>query len=196
MDISRAKRIWIWISRCTHSLGFGVQSPNDYRYICDVVNQHYPYYAYESLRVIYPDLSSVMRKLYELYFRMINDRQPSLIVDYRPDCNASGAYMQAGCHSAQYTKINSVQDFPDSSLASFIRLTFDSDAPSAIRSLLNKINDKSVLVLEGIYKNNTSKRLWKEIIINKKTTVTFDLYFCGIIFFDKKRYKQNYIVNF
>jgi len=31
---------------------------------------------------------------------------------------------------------------------------------------------------------------------DKRTGVTFDLYYCGIVFFNKKRFKQNYIVNF
>ena len=53
-----------------------------------------------------------------------------------------------------------------------------------------------MLILEGIYNVKHSKELWKEIVDDDRTGITYDLYDCGIVFFDKKKYKQNYIVNF
>ena len=40
----------VWLSRINHCRGFGVQSPSAYAFIRYVVNEHYPYYAYEDLR--------------------------------------------------------------------------------------------------------------------------------------------------
>jgi hypothetical protein len=54
----------------------------------------------------------------------------------------------------------------------------------------------SMLIIEGIYSSKNSKELWKKIVDDERTGITYDLYDCGLVFFDKKKYKQNYIVNF
>ena len=49
------------------------------------------------------------------------------------------------------------------------------------------------MIVEAIRKN---RAFWREIVADERTGVTFDLYYCGIVMFDKKRHKQNYIINF
>ena len=51
-------------------------------------------------------------------------------------------------------------------------------------------------MVEGIYESRKNRDAWADIVNNMPNVVTFDLYYCGLIFFDKKRYKQNYIINF
>ena len=41
-----------------------------------------------------------------------------------------------------------------------------------------------------------AKKFWQQIQNDTRTRICFDLYYCGIVLFDKKRQKQNYIVNF
>ena len=48
---------------------------------------------------------------------------------------------------------------------------------------------------EGIKSSHAAREIWKSMMNDSRTGVTFDLYYCGILFFDK-RIKQNYIVNF
>ena len=36
----------------------------------------------------------------------------------------------------------------------------------------------------------------EQIVASESTGITFDLYDIGLVFFDKARYKQHYIVNF
>jgi hypothetical protein len=47
--------------------------------------------------------------------------------------------------------------------------------------------------VEGIYRD---WQRWKEWVQDERVGVTFDLYYCGIVFFDKKRYKFYYVINF
>ena len=56
-------------------------------------------------------------------------------------------------------------------------------------------NTRTLLVIEGIGHDTAAKALWQKLLNDNRTGITFDLYYCGIVFFDK-RYKQNYIVNF
>lgn len=40
------------------------------------------------------------------------------------------------------------------------------------------------------------KALWKKIQQDDRTGITFDLYDLGIVFFDRTKIKQHYLVNF
>jgi hypothetical protein len=55
------------------------------------------------------------------------------------------------------------------------------------------VDEHSVLIMEDIRKDQT---LWQEIVHDKRTGVTFDLYYCGIVMFDVKRHQHNYMINF
>lgn len=59
--------------------------------------------------------------------------------------------------------------------------------------LLSKCNEQSVLVIEGIFRD---WQRWKAIEQDKRVGTTFDLYYCGILFFDKNRYHHHYTINF
>jgi hypothetical protein len=59
--------------------------------------------------------------------------------------------------------------------------------------LYNKVDEHTVLIAEAIWKN---KEAWRIITTDERTGVTFDLYYCGIVLFEKKRTRINYIINF
>jgi len=164
----------IWLKRIRYCRGFGIQSPSDYWLVRYVINEHWPYYQYETLG---KDDGWLRQKLGRLYFRLANWLQPDMIMsdDYRD-------YLSAGCRTAS---------FGDS--ASFFLLSLTGNYQSKLSSIYNKVTNDSVLVVEGIQHD---KRFWRELISDHRTSVTFDLYYCGIVLFDKKRHKINYIINF
>lgn len=51
-----------------------------------------------------------------------------------------------------------------------------------------------VYVIENIHANAESYALWKSLILSPKVVVSFDLYDCGVLFFDGKMPKFNYKV--
>jgi hypothetical protein len=61
--------------------------------------------------------------------------------------------------------------------------------------LLEIANSHSVLIFEGIHKDVDIFLFWKRLVKDSRTFVSFDLYYCGVVFFDKKMYKRNYKVN-
>lgn len=54
----------------------------------------------------------------------------------------------------------------------------------------------TVFVIDGIRAGRSMKAFWKEACAHPAATVTVDLYSLGLIFFDPKLYKRNYIVYF
>ena len=96
--------------------------------------------------------------------------------------DAYQAYMQAGCRKAKFGESTEM-----------IRLTLEGDYRNRLMGIYNKVNDATLLIVEHLWKD---KPFWQEIVNDERTRVTFDLYYCGIVLFDKKRTKINYIINF
>lgn len=177
-DMNLLKRLWVHLSRLHHSLGFGIQSPSDYAFVRYVINEHWPYYAYQQLDAMTKD--SMRRKLGKLYFRLANWRQPSQM--QRDDYET---FWLAGCR-----KTKMVDEVTHIELG---RMTLCGNYRQQMPAIYNKVDSQSVLVIEGIFRD---RDFWREIERDSRTGVTFDLYYCGIVFFDKKRHKKNYIINF
>ena len=76
------------------------------------------------------------------------------------------------------------------------RISLKGDYRSVVDKLMNFTGRKSIFIIQRIKKNRESHRYWEELINDSRVGVTFDLYYCGIVFFDRKIYKQNYLVNF
>ena len=60
----------------------------------------------------------------------------------------------------------------------------------------DKMDSKSIMVIYGIYSNKEMEQVWQRLATDSRSGITFDLYDVGIILFDKKITKQDYIVNF
>jgi len=167
-------RILIWLRRIRHCRGFGIQSPTDYRFVRQVINESWPYHAYDEVPY---DGDWLKRKLGLLYLRIANDRQPRHVIDKIGVMD----YVKAGCKNAE------LADDIDKVELAIVPIAVDYDR------LLNRCGEQSVVVFQDIYKQ---KPLWHCIEYDQRVRVTFDLYYCGIVLFDKRRAPNNYIVNF
>ncbi len=164
----------VWLSRITHCRGFGIQSPADYWLVRYVINEHWPYYQYDALGR-YDDW--LTRKLGYLYFRLANWRQPQVIT-----ADGYRSYLQAGCRKASFGEA-----------AELVLLRLDSEWRGRLDVLFQRVDEHSVLMVEGIWKN---RKAWADIVNDERTGICFNLYYCGIVLFDRKRTKQHYIINF
>lgn len=181
----------VWLRRMRHSRGFGIQSPRDYSFIRYVVNEHYPYYAYADLAKALPNISKRTRKLCELYFRISNYCQANIIVNCLPTEEAYSEYFHAGCH-----KSTIVDNLDDVDTIELLRVSVHQIDSTFVDKLLAKVNDKSLVIIEGIHHDKETRKTWRNVIKQEQVIISFDLYYTGILFFDNKRYKQHYIINF
>ncbi len=172
--LQRLRYVLVWLKRVGHCRGFGIQSPTDYWLVRYVINEHWPYYQYASLG---REDEWLIRKMGRLYFRIANWLQPRVI-----ESDGYRQYLQAGCQKAKFGESTEL-----------IRLTLDGDYRGRLAIIYNKVEKHTVLIVEAIGKN---QEFWREIVADDRTGVTFDLYYCGIVMFDKSRHKQNYIINF
>jgi len=168
------KHVLVWLSRIHHCRGFGIQSPTDYAFVRYVINEHWPYYAYSR----FPKSDWLTLKMGKLYFRLANWRQPYRMIadEYQP-------FFQAGSSRTSF--------FSDIDTLELGRLMIDDK--DGYNLLVQRANEQSVLVIEGIYRD---WQRWHSIEQDERVGTTFDLYYCGIVLFEKKRYKHHYIINF
>ena len=172
--MQRLRHAFVWLKRIGRCRGFGIQSPTDYWIVRYVINEHWPYYQYATLG---KDDEWITRKMGFLYFRLANWLQPHII-----ESNGFRQYLQAGCQKAEFGESSEL-----------IRLTLEGDYRARMAAIFNRVESHSVLVVEAI---RTNRAFWREILADERTGVTFDLYYCGIVMFDKKRQKHHYIINF
>lgn len=63
-------------------------------------------------------------------------------------------------------------------------------------SLMQKIHERSVVVLDDIHHSPEMEKAWKEIKAHERVHATADLYRCGIVFFDPSLNKQHVVLQF
>lgn len=192
----KVQRYLHWLRRIKYCRGFGVQSPSAYRFIRYVINEHYPYYAYDELRKEMPRLDSLTRKRMELYFRVANFRQASLWLDFCERNDVIATYVGRGCHATQVRRITDLRQITADDRIEVLRICPSAGCEALLEAALQKTDDHTLFIIEDIGYNDTAKRLWQTLLESDITSVSYDLYYLGIAFFDRKRYKANYVVNF
>ncbi len=192
----KVQRYLHWLRRIKYCRGFGVQSPSAYRFIRYVINEHYPYYAYDELRKELPRLDSLTRKRMELYFRVANFRQASLWLDFCERNDVITTYVGRGCHATQVRRITDLQQTTADDRIEVLRICPSAGCEALLEAALQQTDDRTLFIIEDIGYNDTAKRMWQKLLDSDLTSVSYDLYYLGIAFFDRKRYKNNYIVNF
>lgn len=189
----RVKWVWNWIHRMGYSRGFGVQSPSAYSFIRYVLTEHYPYYAYDELKMRFKSFDHATKKKGRLYFRLANYAQASHWFDYHSAEQPYAAYVHEGCRKTVFQAIDG-KTIPNA--FRIARLSMTEDYQAVYEALCKVATDDSILILEGINDDKDTKAFWKRVQESQKATRTYDLFLCGIIVFDTSKHKHHYIVNF
>lgn len=198
------KRPFVWIKRFRNRCGYGVHSPFAFDFITNVVYEKTPYYAYYELKQKVEAREVAFKrdseKTNRLLFRLVNRMQPGVIID-AGDCSLSALYLQHAKKDAGYLSMSSLPDFfPEKTdKADFLYLHKYADVKfvrEVLSSFLPRAHSKSLFVIEGIHYSREMKALWRNVLEDERVSLTFDLYDLGILFFDKRKFKQHYVVNF
>lgn len=190
------KRSMVFVRRFTHSRGFGIQSPSAYRFDREVINAHYPYDAYADLKKAFSQQDRLTQKLARLYFRIAHATQARqwALCTHRNDVYR--AYVQAGCHTSILVDGDEVGEMDKVAASDVLVTAMEDERWPMCEAFVSRAHERSILIVEGIYTSKRAKVRWKELINDARTGVAFDLYDCGIVFFDHTKSKQVYIINF
>ncbi len=189
------KSRWAALTRIFRSKGFGIQSPWAYSLDRDVINEHHPYYFYSDFRAMHPHIGHDARKLCLLFFRLANYVRPVAVLDAAVTDGACEECFIAGCASTHYIKVGS--QLPPASEAPVIYVCRAADIGSVIvECMLSQAKPGSLLIVVGIHADKRCRQLWQKLCADGRTGVSFDLYLCGLVFFDLKMTKNHYVINF
>ncbi len=194
--MNNLSRLVVWMRRLPYCRGFGVQSPSAYRFIRYVVNEHYPYYAYARLRREFPHVEWRRRKLAELYFRIANFAQAPVWVDFAANDAVVKSYVANGCRATSLRNAVGNEDWGACGTPQVVRAAACKGSRDFVLGMAARAGHDTIMIVEDIGRSSMASETWKALLASGCTSVTFDLYYCGIAFFDKKRARQNYIVNF
>ena len=162
------------IQRWWHRHGFGVQSPWAYEFVTDALYDQHRYYAFDTLKGSNSD---------EQLFRICLWLRPRHLL-----C--------AGEKDSAVEHINAAyRTLDDKQKSDLTILYFAADRTGEISKAFQGgwIDEKTCIIIEGI-RNKETRSLWQSLVDSPLTTSTFDLGDRGILFFNKERQKQNYLL--
>lgn len=189
--MNRLRKTWLWLKRIRYRKGYGVHSPFAFQLITDVIYQKLPYYAYSLLnkQLTLEDKSRISEL--KLLLRLSNYLQPNTVYLFGAE-PIDEKYILAGKSGVKFCsgKVQCPVDL------FFIR----GEAVEIIDELSRlkeSIPPYSMMIIEPrFYQIKDFRRHWKQLRTAEEIRVTFDLYTTYLLFFDKKKNKQDYIVNF
>ena len=187
-----ALRIENWCRRIRHRKGYGVHSPSDYFLITSVIYENLPFYAFKELHDL-PMKRVYREKVDKLIFRLANHFQPSIWVNDDPDNQATEKYIHAACPHAIQMSIDEI--IASGKTPELVHIG-SSDYEKHFNQLLPLVGNSTLFIIGTPDENKEKSEWWKQVIADKRTGVTFDLFDVGLVFFDKKRFKEHRIVNF
>lgn len=189
-------RIRIWLKGFGHGRGFGIQSPWAYHFVRYVIKEKWPYYAYARLSQEYPDYDSDDRRLAELYFRIANYSQSKRWGFCLDQFDIQADYVQAGCLKTSIVDCVDGYDMDQIAECDILVMTLEGNWKKIYSQFARHASSQSILIVEDIHVSRSAYKAWKMMQSNEYSGVSFDLYRCGLIFFDKQMYKQHYVLNF
>ena len=202
------KRPFIWLRRFRHRCGYGVHSPFAFNLITQVIYENTPYYKYKDLAVEQKKLAPQKdgrwkyesKKVKRLLFRLVNKVQPATVIEVGQPSTAS-LYLQSAKPSASYLFASDLSElFLDADTPVDFLYMNNYQNPELMEEVFHicaqRVTLKSVFVVQGICYSKKMKTLWNQLKEDERVGVTFDLYDLGLLFFDKTKIKQHYIVNF
>lgn len=89
-----------------------------------------------------------------------------------------------------------VRVFSQAGERSIVRIPMMQDCLPLVDKALGLLPASSVLVVENIRRDKEAEAFWSSLVNDPRTGVSFDLYYCGVIFLNREMVKQSYIVNF
>lgn len=191
------------IPRRFHRIGFGVQSPWAYELANDVFFEKIPYYAFDTFACVRKRIKNgngmLSRMHDEQLFRIANYLKPKSIAEVGPGNGISRQYLKSPhpqtpfftfeADGNEISRLKSI--YTKEHPIGLLHISHTDKAEEIYEWAVNNTDNDSVIILEHI---NRKPSLWRKIVADQRAIITFDFITWGMIVFDRKRIKQNYLL--
>lgn len=188
----------VWLQRMKYIQGFGIQSPSAFSFDREVINNHTSYSVYAELNKICPIKKAEERKKARLLYRINRFAKADTFYFCPTKLPHYERYITAANEKTLVenveTKYETTVETASNKVAIYF-FTVYNHSKTFYAALRKTINAQSFVIVDNINKTEEAKAFWHEIVDDERVSFSFDLYYMGIAFFDK-RPKQNYIINF
>lgn len=201
------QRIWNWCRRFPYRCGYGVHSPSDFFLITSVIYEALPYYAYEVLKKTpaSKSLPHYREKVNRLLFRLVNFYHPATLLEVGSGNGDALRYMRMARPSMMSVGLEGTDKDTllrlKAELKRMKKVGFLHIGPTpyyieAFEEAFSYLDEQSCVVIGHIHASKEREDWWKKLTQDERVRISFDLYDIGILLFEAKRFKQDYIVNF
>ncbi|WP_288328529.1 hypothetical protein [uncultured Prevotella sp.] len=194
----KIKALMVWLQRMKYIQGFGIQSPSAFSFDREVINNHTSYSVYVELNKICPIKNAEERKKARLLYRINRFAKADTFYFCPTKLPHYERYITAANEKTLVenveTKYETTVETASNKVAIYF-FTVCNHSKTFYAALRKTINAQSFVIVDNINKTEEAKAFWHEIVDDERVSFSFDLYYMGIAFFDK-RPKQNYIINF
>lgn len=203
--MSAIGRLWVRLKRFSHRRGYGVHSPFAFNFLTYVVYERGEYYAYRDLAARHPvsffRRGSHLVKCRKFLFRLANHVHPVVIRLVGDIGVAEADYLSSGCCSAAVARGGGGAEGQGSEAGASLPkelVCVGRDVPPGEWAALvaRPRAEDSACLIAGIHRSAGSRQAWDEVKRLDAVVVSFDLYDYGLVFFDRSKQRQHYIIWF
>jgi len=191
---------WARLRRLPHRRGYGIHSPFAFQLVTDVIYEKGEYYAYRPLAALRKNTKTALSERDDrLLLRLINHHGAGSCWVVGRDTGLTCKYLQAGrsrCRirsAAEATPALLGAWLANGGMPDMVCLVGCPNWYGLLRTLLPHCHDRCLIAIEGIHRHKGTRH-WKEAIREEAVRVTFDLYGWGLLYFEKRLNKQDYLI--
>ena len=192
-----------WCRRFRKRCGYGIHSPFAFNLVTGVIYERGVYYPYERLSAARTRANVVLREKDDcLLFRLVNHISPAKGVAVSSHLGITKEYLRAGRMMADWHFISPNElDLLDELLPhlgaiDFLYVDDSSHTQLVLKKALPYVHDGTAFVIRHIHHNAALFAIWQLFIRNPQVRVTFDLYDFGLIYFESRLNKEDYLINY
>lgn len=167
-----------------------------------------PYYAYAELKAASgpESLPHYRQKVNRLLFRLVNHFRPDSLVEVGSGNGDAFRHLKAA-RASMYSVSLKGEDWQETlprlkeelermKTVDFLHIGHTPYYKEVFEVAFPYLHTGSCVVVGGIYESDPKGAWWELLKVDDRVRITFDLYDVGLLLFEDKRFKQNYMVNF
>lgn len=192
-----------WLRRFRKRCGYGIHSPFAFNLVSGVIYEKGEYYCYAPLSRLRTWENAVLREKDDrLLFRLVNNLSPCNGVVFSQRIGITKEYLMHGCEQAEWHFLNVDElealsaTFDRLGKIDFLYVDVARHTQQILQTALPYVHDRTLVIVRHIRHNSALYAIWQLFIRQPEVRVTFDLYDFGLMYFEKRLNKEDYIINY